>query len=354
MTLRQLRGFLEDPVMQGLRRHLGIYEEEETLMETTLKEDEPFYSEFPVDYELKMTPLWLGLDRVAAGEAASLDRETALKIYKGVYEGLRIKSATPEGAFAQLDKKALSEDILKRADTLSQIMEQMNSAKEIYRAFFVGEQNDEAISADNRLPVMHFDPLRLTVRTADDRGSVIDAHVEIHGQLPWIWIDRAGGCHALVLTGSGKKPGREPEKYILEPVLFWLSCRLTPSGRDRLGGRDITFHVVYKETVKDWTYCVTQDAAVAYLTRLVSDYLNRQRPAWLPFKAVTSLSVKPHLTSDDEIMNEDRETFYTQLREAYSEETSLLVRLAEPQVPENAFDRVRNRFRIFFRYKAQK
>jgi hypothetical protein len=201
--------------------------------------------------------------------------------------------------------------------------------------------------------MMRFEPLRLTVRTADDRGDVVDAHVEIHGQLPWIWIDRAGGCHAMVLTGSEKKPGAAPDRYILEPLLFWLSCRLTPSGRDRLGGMNMTFHVAYRETVKDWTYCVAPDAAVAYLTRLVSDYLNRQRPAWLPFKAVTSLSVKPHRVSDDAIKKGDRETFYSQLRETYSEERSFLVRLADPHVPENAFDRVRDRFRIFFQYKAQ-
>lgn len=354
ITVRQLRMFLEDPVSQGLKRHLGITDEEETLRETTRKEDEPFYSEFPVDYHLRMTPLTQWLDRYAARGIFSLDSQTLIEIYDGVYESLRRKSATPEGAYSELDKAAQREDVCQRAVTLGEIMGEMASAKETYRAFLVGEEAGEVISPGNRLPVMHFEPVRLAVRTADDRGEAIETHAEIHGQLPWIWIDRAGGCHALVLTGSGKKPGAAPDRYILEPLLFWLSYRLTPSGRDRLGGRDMTFHVVYRETVKDWTYRVTPDAAVAYLTRLASDYLNRQRPAWLPFKAVTSLSVKPHRVSDDEIKKGDRETFYTQLREAYSEETSFLVRLADPHVPENAFDRVRDRFRIFFQYKVQK
>jgi exodeoxyribonuclease V gamma subunit len=354
ITIRQLRGFLEEPVIQGLRRHLGIYDDEETLRETTLREDEPFYSDFPVDYELKTTPLSLGLDRVAAGEALAMEPETALEIYQGVYEGLRVKSATPEGAFAEVDKKALREDVSKRAVTLSKVMTEMASAEQVYRAFLVGEETGEVISPGNRLPVTRFEPVRLTVRTANDRGEAIDAHVEIHGQLPWIWIDHAGGWHALVLTGSGKKPGKEPDKYILAPLLFWLSCLCTDAGRERLGGAAITFHVAYKEKVKTWTYGVEPDEAEAYLTRLVSDYLNRERPEWLPFKPVTSQSVKPHLLSEDEMEEGDREVFYAQLREAYPEEPSFLVRLADPHIPEDAFERVRERFRIFFQYKVQK
>jgi len=355
ITIRQLREFLEDPVVQCLRRHLGIYEDEETLREVTLKEDEPFYSEFPVDHELKMIPLRLALDRVAAGEVPAMDVETALEIYHGVYDGLQTRSATPEGAFAQLDRKALCEDVSKRALILTQVITEMASGKQAYRAFFLGEETGETISSGNRLPVERFEPARLSVRAADDHGEAVEAEVEIHGQLPWIWRDREGGWNALVLTGSGKTPGKEPDRYILEPVLFWLSCLLTRSGCRLLDGADMTFHVVYREKVKVWNYCVDQNAAEAYLHRLVSDYLNRERPEWLPFKAVTSRTVKPHRVSDDELDGDSlREAFYAQLREDYADEPSFLVRLAEPCIPEDAFDKVRDRFGIFFQYKAQK
>lgn len=353
IAVRQLRMFLEDPVSQCLKRHLGITDEEEGLRETTLREDEPFYSEFPVDYDLKMSPLKIWLDRYAAGLPA-VDPQTAVEIYASVYESLQRKGATPEGAFALLDKKRLSEDVLKRAGSLSRVLAEMDSGERRYRAFFMGEQTGEYISPGNRLPLEGFEPLRMRVTTADDRGKAVEIDVEVHGQLPWIWKDRGGGWHALVLSGSGKKPGRAPDRYIFEPLLFWLSCRLTPIGRQRLGDADITFHVVSKEEPKTWTYCVEPDAAEAYLTRLVSDYLNRERPAWLPFKTVTSRSVKPHLAADDEMTEGDRESFYAQLREAYSEETSLLARLADPHVPEDAFDKVRDRFRVFFQHKAQK
>ncbi len=353
ITVRQLRMFLEDPVSQGLKRHLGIYEEEESIRETTLREDEPFYSEFPVDYHLKMTPLRLWLDRFAASGVPVMDPKPLMELYDGVYEDLRRKSATPEGAFAELDKKALREDITKRAGTLSRIIAEMASGERTYRALFVGEQTGESISPGNRLPVEHFEPLSLMASVADAPGVAMETRVEVHGQLPWVWKDHEKGWHALVLTGSGRKPGAAPDRYILEPLLFWLCCLSTQSGRLLLGGADITFHVVYKENVGTWTYCMEPDAASAYVTLLVSDHLGRKRPEWLPFKAATSQSVKPHLLSDDEMEEGDRESFYAQLREDYPEETSLLVRLADPHIPEDAFDRVRERFRIFFQHKVR-
>jgi len=355
VSVRQLRMFLEDPVSQGLKRHLGIYEEEASVRETALREDEPFYSEFPVDYHLKMTPLTLWLDRFAASGGSALDPNLLAELCDGVYEELCRKSATPEGAFAQLDKKSLREDVLERAASLSRLIGEMASGEKAYRAFFVGEQTDESISPDNRLPVERFEPVRLTVSALDDSGETLETRVEVHGQLPWVWKESETGWHALVLTGSGRKPGTEPDRYILEPLLSWLCCLSTQGGRQLVGGgADITFHVAYKETVKAWTYCMKPDVAEAYVVRLASDYLGRKRPEWLPFGAATSQSVRPHLMPDDEIWEGSREGFYIELREAYSEETSFLVRLADPHIPEDAFDRARERFRIFFQHKVRK
>jgi len=354
ITVRQLRMFLEDPVSQYLKQHLGVTDEEETLQERTLKEDEPFYSEFPIDYGLRITPIRLWLDRFAARDRERLDPHDIEEIYEEVYERFRLEGMTPEGAFAHLDEDALREDVMKRAEVVRQIMEKTTSAQHMYRAFFLGNPTGEFISPGNRLPVRRLEPLRLTVPTVDDRDESVEMDVEIQGQLPWLWQDSAGGWHALVVTGTGRAPGKKPDRYILEPLLFWLGCGCTPMGRDLMGGAPMTFHVAYQATRKSWTWVVEPDGARAYLNGLVSAYLNRQRPEWLPFQEAVSQSVKPHLKLDDEIEEGDRESFYVQLREAYSEETSLLVRLADPHVPEDAFDKARGRFCIFFQCEAQK
>jgi hypothetical protein len=346
--------FLEDPVSQGLKRHLGIYEEETSLRETALKEDEPFYSEFPVDYHLRMTPIALWLDRFAASGRPDMDLSTVREICDGVYDRFQRMSAVPEGAFSELDRKAMGEDVFLRAGTLSPVIAQMGSGEKTYRALFLGEQTGEYIAPHNQFFVERFEALRLRVGGVDASEDTLQTGVEVHGQLPWIWKETETGWHALVVTGSGKKPGSAPDKYILEPLFFWLCCLSTQGGRQWIGNSNVTFHVVYKEHVKAWTYGVEPNSAETYVTRLVSDYLARKRPEWLPFKAATSQSVKPHSMSDDEIGEGSREDFCAELREDYADETSLLVRLADPHIPEDAFDRVRERFGIFFQHRVRK
>lgn len=349
ISIRELRMFLESPVLQGLRRHLGVHEEKSSMGEATLREDEPFCSEFPLDYELKIGPLKMWLDRVSASVDAAKRPQIAVDAHEQLYASMSRKSQTPEGAFGELDKRSLRDDVALRAATLEPVLEQMTSSSRSYRALFLGEQTGEYISPGNRLPVAHFDPLRLRIQAVNDRGVSTETEVEIHGQLPWVWNVAQGEWHALVLTGSGKKPGRVPDKYILEPLLFWLCWLSSPSGREWAGDAAVTFHVVYRESVKTWRYCVASDAAEAYLNRLIGDYLNQERTEWLPFAAVTSQSVRPHRMTDEPVVDDAiRETYYAQLREAYLDETSPLVRLAQPVIPEDAFERVRERFGIFF------
>ena len=69
ITSKQLKKFLEDPVRQKTQRHLGLYDEEETIEDLILREDEPFFSEFPVDYQLKMSA-----SKAMAGHAVFFSR----------------------------------------------------------------------------------------------------------------------------------------------------------------------------------------------------------------------------------------------------------------------------------------
>ena len=350
ITLKQLKKFLEDPVSHGMKRHLGVYDEEETLEEVTLREDEPFYSEFPVDYNLKIVPLKLWLDSYSASKGLRAAEKSPEEIYGCVYENLQRNSATPEGAFAELDRNKLRDDVSARAGTLYQVLAEMGSGEETYRAFFVGEGTDEQISPTNKLPIERFDPVRLTVKTADGFGEEAETRVELNGQLPWVWKDHGGDWNAVVLTGSGKTPKKkEPDKYILEPLLFWMFCLMT-DGRHRIGDSKITFHIVYQEEVKSWTYAINEDAAREYMGRLIADYLNQEKIEWLPFEVVTSRSIKPHKLADEEIDEAKREIFHAHLRDAYAEEESFLIRLAKPIIPDDAFDRVRDRFQIFFNF----
>ncbi|OEU83013.1 MAG: hypothetical protein BA865_14435 [Desulfobacterales bacterium S5133MH4] len=347
ITLKQLKKFLEDPVTQSIKRHLGLYDEEETIEEIILGEDEPFCSEFPVNYKLKIEPLKQWLDSSFSSKDGKADKQLPGEIYDRIYDCFRRNGSTPEGAFAEADKYALRDEVLVRAKTLSSVLEPMESSNKLYRVVFVGEETDEHIPSFNELPVKRFDPLKLCVNTLNSIGEEVECTVELHGQLPWIWKTREGGWHTLVLTGSSKGP-KYPDKYVLEPLLFYLFCLSGNKSLQWIGDSSITFHVVYEKDVKARTYNVTVEAARKYLETLVSDCLNQKKPEWLPFNTVTSRQIKPHTLTDDEIDEAKKEDFQVELKDAYAQEESYLIKLARPEVPVNAFDRVRERFRIFF------
>lgn len=351
ITSKQLKKFLEDPVRQKTQRHLGLYDEEETIEDLILREDEPFFSEFPLDYHLKMDPVKRWLDTLFFSQDTDIAKPEPEDIYNLVYDEYRRKSQTPEGAFAEMDKNELRGQVCHIVETLNPVIEQMQSAKKLYRAVFIGEQTDEHIPSGINLDLKRFEPLSLTVQTANHTAETVTCDVELHGQLPWVWQDSENRWHALILTGSGKKP-KEPDKYVFEPVIFYLLCLTGKESCQWIGTSGITLHIVYREKLVKWTYKIDQETARMYLIDLVSDYLNQSRAAWLPFEIISKLSIKPHKVPDDEPDDEiddlTREHFILELEEAYSEVDDYLIRITKPTIPLDAFDMVQGRFKIFF------
>jgi len=65
---------------------------------------------------------------------------------------------------------------------------------------------------------------------------------------------------------------------------------------------------------------------------------------------VTSRSIKPHKLADEDIDEAKREIFHAQLRDAYAEEESFLIRLARPIFPMMHLIRLEIGFSIFFNF----
>ncbi|RLB85543.1 MAG: hypothetical protein DRH24_01790 [Deltaproteobacteria bacterium] len=347
ITSKQLKRFLEDPVRQKTQRHLGLYEEEETIEDLILCEDEPFFSEFPLDYYLKMDPIKRWLDTLFSSQNTDIAKPEPEDIYNLVYDECRRKSQTPEGAFAEIDKNELRGHVCQIVETINPVIEQMQSAKKLYRAVFVGEQTDEHIPSGINLDLKRFSPLSLTVQTTNHTSETVTCDVELHGQLPWVWQDSDNRWHALILTGSGKK-SKEPDKYVFDPVIFYLLCLTGKESCQLIGTSGITLHMVYREILVEWTYKFDQETARMYLVDLVSDYLNQAMAAWLPFEIISKLSIQPHKVPDDKIDDLIREHFILELEDAYSEVDDYLIRITRPTIPLDAFDMAKGRFKLFF------
>ena len=189
----------------------------------------------------------------------------------------------------------------------------------------------------------------MTIETLNSASETVTREVEISGQLPWVWKDVDDAWHALVLTGSGKNP-REPDKYVLGPVLFYLICLVGDESCQWIESSGITLHIVYREIAKEWTYRFDRETAEMYLVELVANVLNQSMAAWLPFEIVTSRkrSIQPHKMQEDEVNDVIRMQFAAEIEDAFTEEEDYLIRIAKPTIPVDAFDRVRSRFKIYF------
>lgn len=356
ITMGQLKKFLEHPVRQKIQRHLGLYDEEETIEDVILREDEPFFSEFPLDYRLKMDPIKLWMDSHFSEMNADTSESDPEAFCRLLYDACRRKSQTPEGAFADIDRDEIMGHVRRIVETLNPILEQMESAKQLFRAVLIGDPAEESIFSDSRLALKRFNPLCLTVETMNSASETVTREVELHGQLPWVWKDADDAWHVMVLTGSGKNPG-EPDKYVLGPVLFYLICLAGDESSQWIESSDITLHIVYREIVKEWTYRFDRETAEAYLAELVSNVLNQSMAVWLPFEIVTSRkrSIQPHKMQEDEVSDVIRMQFAAEIEDAFTEEEDYLIRIAKPTIPVDAFDRVRRRFKIYFdRTESQK
>jgi len=349
ITSRQLKKFLEHPVRHKIQRHLGLYDEEETIEDVVLREDEPFFSEFPLDYRLKMDPVKLWMD----AHFSKMDADDAIPdpevLYHLVYDACRRKSQTPEGAFADIDRDEIIRHVRQMVETLKPVLEQMATAKQLFRVVSVGDSAEEPVPSNSRLALKKFGLLSLTVKTLNSASETVRREVEICGQLPWMWKDADDGWHVLVLTGSGKNP-REPDKYVLGPVLFYLICLVGDESFRWIESHGIKLHVAYREILKEWTYRFDRKTAEAYLVELVADVLNQSTTAWLPFEIVTSRkrSIQPHKMQEDEVNDDIRLQFAAEIEDAFTEEEDYLIRIAKPTIPVDTFDKVRRRFKIYF------
>lgn len=347
ITLKQLKKFLEDPVKQQIQRHLGLYDEKETIEDLILREDEPFFSEFPTDYNLKIDPIRQWLDTLFSPADASIGKPIPEDIYNLVYESYHRKGQTPDGAFAELDKNELRDYVSQITETLMPIIAQMKSAQKIYRAAFIGEHADEYIPTYNRLAVKRFESPSLTIQTRNLASETVTCKAELHGQLPWAWKDHNNRLHALILTGSGKS-SQDPDKYVFEPLMFYMLCLIGEESAEWIGTSDVIFHVIYNQKAIELTYNLSEEISGTYIVNLVSDYLNQETPVWLPFKAAANLSIKPHKMPDHKIDDIVREHFAIELENAYSEAEDYLTRITKPKIPAEAFEMARGRFKIFF------
>ncbi|MGD9211693.1 MAG: hypothetical protein PVI90_12985, partial [Desulfobacteraceae bacterium] len=349
MATRHLYHFLMNPVKQSAQSHLGLYAREASIEDLALKEDEPFFSVFPVDYNIKMSclRLWLDLNFDPTSKSLPIQREPEA-ILERIYADYEKQSATPEGVYAELDRQTMLKTIQKTIETLGVLLEEIHFASMYYRAIFWGileENGDYHFQAEPRLILP---AIEITTGCLGPHGGQQQFQAEIHAALNWVWQDGDGMWHTIVLTGS-KKDSPNPNRHLLKPLLAYIVGVSQQHPDLPLNTYPIQFHLVYDEKVRTFQSHLNQTEATFCLKNLLEAFGNQKEFHWLPFETVLKCKNGPHRIKTESFSNDQREAFCEEINTFFDEVDDYLVkRLAAPITPD-ILDIANKRFQWIFK-----
>jgi exodeoxyribonuclease V gamma subunit len=347
VTIRELVHFLRCPAEAALRRHLRLKDEEEP----ERADDEPFYvSGLPI-YRLLGNAQERFLHR-----AIREGLETALGDWKDDFTALhdewRRRCLAPEGAFGDADCMRFLADLEPRIEGLAGFLRQQ-AHREFIGPVQIGAPSTP-VGARTLLP-------DLVLETARGPARVIGTHA-------YMWIDSEALVLLAIHVGAADKV--KPDllcRPLLAPMLFGLALRagetLANAGEfvRRFAGRDLFVHVAHQEGVARYSWSpdeVPPEKARDYLTGLVAEFLDPTGFDLLPLEILMGCEDlhQAFRGADVAPSEESKRAFVKRLREATEEDGDngyrrlynpmKLLQMVAAEVPPDAFDKVRRRFRL--------
>ncbi len=346
LQLGRLKRFLLSPVDESTRRHLGLFEETAGLEDRIQAEDEPFFSEYPLDWRFFYLPLaqWLNMviAGIGGGAPPSLDH-----IFGQFYTDLYRCSATPEEPFARADRAVIRQKLLAVEQRMAPVIERMTSARQVWAAVVAGAPDDVSIAAPRR--ILRLDPAELFLQDGQIPGQA--RRIQISGQLRWLWYEKDTGWHVLV-PATGRPPARRPDKSLLDPGLFYLVSRAAPL-KEGIGDAPLTMHVVGEKKISGFIFDIGREDAEKYISGLIADYLDPHHRLWLPFEFARKCAVDPLSLDPAAIDNTLRHRFRDDMLAAFADDAGTFDRLIQPVFPDDLLDRAVRRFGIFGRLQPE-
>jgi len=381
LSLRELRNFLLCPAEAALRRHLRL--DDDDVDEPA--DDEPFFT----DWYFGLRLLTEGLRRFVS-HAVDESVDAALRDWRPRFQALhdewRLRGRVPEGAFAAVDRGRFEEQLRQRIEGEGGLADFL---RQRWNAVFCGPvllgESTTPVGARTRFAV-------LTLPLPDAGGDRPDS-ARLMGSLPLVWHG-VDAIDVLVLTNrtAARVPAHSLSNPFLEPLLFYLALRASgeprsvrsrlkpqpganaprlagspdaPQPADWLGKRQFRIHVMHREGIVSFGYRpqdVSPKEARAYLTELVMDYLDRSSFDLLPFDLIANDPWLRQAYESDQVDERARAEYPAALVEAFDEDQEgdvptyhpmRLLEIVQTRVPDDAYDKVRRRFRPFDRGPAQ-
>lgn len=352
--LRELTGFLTDPAIAAMRRHLGLYDAAED--DKSLVEDEPFFSSYPLRPQLVRETL-----RTHVDGARGPDDSGWAEFFEQLYDDSSRRGKTPDGAFAAQDRASLREAIAARLQGGGRVRQGLGDFLDQRREVeFIAAASlgDDALTGDG---VRRYPAVQLQLESTGEAGETW-----LRGGQALLWQDpRSQACETLVVTEAGAPERNRPPRQVLGAFLFYLAALAgTEPGEDGrssaawIGGAPFTIHLAHRHGISSWTYELDAERALAYLEQLTADFLQPDTFDLLPFEVLTFYTLRRFPQSDATEAAAGEQAEYADSLQSVIDDlgdapwsryrASPLAKLGEPRVPADAYEKVRRRFRPFF------
>ncbi|MBF0433072.1 MAG: exodeoxyribonuclease V subunit gamma [Fibrobacteria bacterium] len=261
INLWLLERFLLNPVDAQVRYHLGIKEEQTD--DPTEINDEPFFSTYPVDYNLINDTLSNCLVTSLEGKPVSLQNE-----FERSYVYRHTLGETPDSLFELIDKKQL-----------------MTTIESTWKQF--------TCTKDNIAKQGSFYPCLSIGNSPSDNGVVIPTvvlningqPVEISGKLSNLWLP---DDFSTIESIKWKRGRNFKQTENLSALLFALLLQYVKQS-DTISEQ---LYVIGSQGTNSWKFSMNLDECKKFLESLVGSFIKKSTFDWLPWEIIDPLFKK--------------------------------------------------------------
>ena len=344
IQLDRLVRFLQNPLEEYARFHLGIFKDESNLDQLIENEDEPFVSQFPVNWRLIMQPLYQWLDLIFEGVAKVSDHKTIGLEFDRYYATCSRQSTTPQGHYAERECLFFRRTLINMANTLNPLLKQAIAADTLLAGATIGQPYDPT-GPPSSTKSLNSGATRLLVFGNKNKHSDLEHIAIFHGHLRWLWRDEKSGWHVLIPV-SNKALSKKPSKHLIKPILFYLMCRANPDSQIGSDNNPIFLHLANAQAIRTFTIFINPDEAIEYLRYLLSVSQDQENNLWLPFDVIIDKLAPLWNTASKDITNDQRRRFSDEMKKAFRKKASELEKLINPPFPDDLIDQAQSRFQF--------
>ncbi len=337
ISLSDLRYYILNPVESALHWHLSIYDDE--VEDNTIKENEPFFSVFPYNYTFIVNSL-----NYCIQSNSITDIQSYINQY---YRYTRLMSNTPHGAYADVDYENLQSDIIDRFQSTNSLKDFLQIRKQyhVYHTITVGT-----------VPIMTKPDIALPPVICPINHCNKDISVELKGSLPVLWKNPVTGeCETLVMTNSTKPS----IIHLIYPFLFYIlsASKYNIPLNNLFGSTPFTIHVSHQKGISSYSYHVSESESRKYLHHLLNDFLDPEQFDLLPLQIINDKKIIQPSDMKDNPSELEKAEYRQSLINLIDDDAEkinpayrpmALVQLIDPDVPADAYLKVRDRLGMFF------